>query len=281
MPIFGWRTLFALGGALSLAVGAVLMRYLPESPRYLARHPHRWAELERILRQIGHAVPAGSRFVDLGEKAVARASVGALFTPDFRRDTLVLWGAMFACMLAVYTAFNWVPTMLNGAGLGLRVAGNGLAAFNLGGVVGAICGGLVIARIGSKPTMLTIAAAAVCGAVALALTPITATASALPIVALLGFTGAAINAHPDDALCPCRPRLPDRRARDWRWHRGRLRPRRRRPQHLRRRVGDWRRRQRCVLRAHGNGDGRGLPVPRARLAARAAARPPRRIAARS
>jgi len=194
IPIFGWRTLFALGGALSLAVGAVLMRYLPESPRYLARHPHRWTELERILRQIGHAVPAGSRFVDLGEKAVARASVSALFTPDFRRDTLVLWGAMFACMLAVYTAFNWVPTMLNGAGLGLRVAGNGLAAFNLGGVVGAICGGLVIARIGSKPTMLTIAAAAVCGAVALALTPITATASALPIVALLGFTGAAINA---------------------------------------------------------------------------------------
>ena len=107
---------------------------------------------------------------------------------------LALWGAMFACMLAVYTAFNWVPTMLNGAGLGLRVASNGLAAFNLGGVVGAICGGLVIARIGSKPTMLTIAAAAVAGAVALALTPITATASALPIVALLGFTGAAINA---------------------------------------------------------------------------------------
>ena len=194
MPVFGWRTLFALGGALPLIVAVVLLRFLPESPRYLARRPERWADLERILRRIGHAVPAGSTFVDLGEKAVARASVAALFTPDFRRDTLALWGAMFACMLAVYTAFNWVPSMLAGAGLGLSVASNGIAAFNLGGVAGAILGGLFIARIGSKPTMLTIAAAAVAGAIVLASMPITASSNALPIVAMLGVTGASINA---------------------------------------------------------------------------------------
>jgi AAHS family 4-hydroxybenzoate transporter-like MFS transporter len=194
MPVFGWRTLFALGGALPLLVAVVLVRFLPESPRYLARHPQRWAELERIFGQIGHGVPAGTKFVDLGEKAVARASVGALFTPDFRRDTVALWGAMFACMLAVYTAFNWVPSMLAGAGLGLTVASNGIGAFNLGGVAGAICGGIVIARIGSRPTMLTIAATAVAGAGVLALMPITATSNALPIVAMLGITGAAINA---------------------------------------------------------------------------------------
>ena len=100
---------------------------------------------------------------------------------------------MFACMLAVYTAFNWVPAMLAGAGLGLSVASNGIAAFNLGGVAGAVCGGLVIARIGSRPTMLSIAAAAVAGAVVLALMPITATSNPLPIVIMLGVTGAAIN----------------------------------------------------------------------------------------
>jgi len=194
LPVFGWRMLFAIGGALPLVVAAVLVRYLPESPRFLARRPERWPDLERILARIGHPVAAGTAFVDLGEKAVARASVSALFTPDFRRDTLALWGAMFACMLAVYTAFNWVPSMLAGAGLGLSVASNGIAAFNLGGVAGAILGGLFIARIGSKPTMLSIAAAAVVGAIVLASMPIVATSRALPIVAMLGFTGAAINA---------------------------------------------------------------------------------------
>jgi len=194
MPVFGWRTVFAIGGALPLVVAVVLLKFLPESPRYLARRPERWPDLERILQRIGHPVPAASAFVDLGEKTVARASVAALFTPDFRQDTLALWGAMFACMLAVYTAFNWVPSMLSGAGLGLTVASNGIAAYNLGGVAGAVLGGLLIARIGSKPTMLAISAAAIVGAIVLASMPITATSNPVPIVAMLGVTGASINA---------------------------------------------------------------------------------------
>src|SRR6185295_1077198 len=97
------------------------------------------------LRQIGHDIPRGSQFSDRGEQAIAATSVASLFVPELRRDTLALWGAMFSCMLAVYTAFNWVPTMMTGAGLAMAVASNGLAAFNLGGVAGAVCGGLVIA----------------------------------------------------------------------------------------------------------------------------------------
>jgi AAHS family 4-hydroxybenzoate transporter-like MFS transporter len=194
MPVLGWRALFAFGGILSVLVALILLRFLPESPRFLARHPERWPALERILRQIGHDVPAGSTFVDLTERTVAKASIGSLFAPDFRRDTLALWGAMFACMLAVYTAFNWVPTMLADAGLGQSVASNGLAAFNLGGVAGALCGGFVIARIGSRPTMLTMAAGAVGGAVMLAMTPVVATSPAVRLILMLGFTGALINA---------------------------------------------------------------------------------------
>ena len=172
----------------------MLVRWLPESPRFLARHPERWPELTRILDTIGHRVPAGTRFVDLGETAVAKASIGALFTPHFRHDTFALCGAMFFCMLAVYTAFNWVPAMMTGAGLGIAVASNGLAAFNLGGVAGAIGGGLAIARIGSRVTMVGLSAGAIAGAATLALMPITATAAALPIVVMLGVTGALINA---------------------------------------------------------------------------------------
>jgi AAHS family 4-hydroxybenzoate transporter-like MFS transporter len=194
MPILGWRALFALGGGASVLVALVLLRALPESPRYLARHPERWGELTAILRGIGHDVPANSAFVDRAEQAVARTSIGSLFTPEFRRDTFALWGAMFFCMLAVYSAFNWVPSMLTGAGLGLSVASNGLAAFNFGGVAGAVGGGLTIAAIGSRPTMLTMAAGASAGALMLAATHIGPTSNALTIVAMLGFTGALINA---------------------------------------------------------------------------------------
>jgi AAHS family 4-hydroxybenzoate transporter-like MFS transporter len=194
LPILGWRALFAIGGAMPLVIAAVLNRFLPESPRFLARRPDRWPELAAILRRIGHDVPHGSEFVDRSEQVIVKTSVASLFVPEFRRDTLALWGAMFACMLAVYTAFNWVPTMLTGAGLAISVASNGLAAFNLGGVAGAIGGGLVIMRIGSRPTMLTMAAGAIAGALLLAATPIAAASATLPIVVMLGFTGGLINA---------------------------------------------------------------------------------------
>jgi len=193
MPVLGWRALFALGGILPVLVALILIKFLPESPRFLSRHPERWPALAQTLRKIGHDIPDGSTFVDLTEHAAVKASIGSLFALEFRRETIALWGAMFACMLAVYTAFNWVPSLL-AADFGLAVASNGLAAFNFGGVAGAVCGGLVIARIGSRPTMLTMAAGAVVGTLMLAATPISAATSAASLVLMLGFTGAMINA---------------------------------------------------------------------------------------
>jgi AAHS family 4-hydroxybenzoate transporter-like MFS transporter len=193
LPVLGWRSLFVIGGLMPLALAIILWRALPESPRYLARRPERWPELVQTLRRVGSDIPATASFVDESERYVASASTRELFVPELRRDTLALWCAFFFGLLAVYTAFNWVPSMMTGAGLPLSVATNGLAAFNLGGVGGAIAGGLLIARIGSRITMLTMTAGAILGAIGLAGLPLAATSPHLPIIALLGFTGALIN----------------------------------------------------------------------------------------
>ena len=59
-----------------------------------------------------------------------------MFQPVFRRDTLALWTAFFFCMLAVYTAFNWVPSMLAGAGLdGIAHTGDPAAVQRLLGLL--------------------------------------------------------------------------------------------------------------------------------------------------
>jgi len=54
------------------------------------------------------------------------------------------------CLTAVYSAFSWLPTMLAAEGLSTSVAGSGLAAYNLGGVIGALACALAIARFGSR-----------------------------------------------------------------------------------------------------------------------------------
>ena len=170
VPQYGWRALFAVGGAAAIVVGLVLFRLLPESPFYLAGRPTRRAELIRLLRRIGHDVPADASFVapapERGHKA--RVSVRVLFTPEFRRDTIGLMGAFFFGLLANYLAFIWIVTMLMGAGFSQVVASNNLGVFNFGGVGGAILGALTIQRFGSRVTMLSLSAVAVVCSLAMA-----------------------------------------------------------------------------------------------------------------
>jgi AAHS family 4-hydroxybenzoate transporter-like MFS transporter len=193
LPTWGWRVLFLVGGILPLVLVAVLFKVLPESPRFLARDQHRWPELANLLRRLGHEVPAEAAFVDAAEKAHVRASARDLLVPEFRRDTLALCGSFFFCLLSVYIGTNWVPSMLAGAGFDVGFSSNGLAAFNLGGVVGAILGAILIGRLGSRLTMLSMTVGAILGAVMLATVPI-AGQSGFSVLAMLAWTGGLINA---------------------------------------------------------------------------------------
>ena len=193
LPRFGWRALFLVGGILPLVLAAVLLKVLPESPRYLARRRERWPELAALLRRLGHDVDRDAAFVDGAEKVARRVSARDLLLPEFRRDTLALCGSFFFCLLSVYIGTNWVPTLLTRAGFDVGVASNGLAAFNLGGVVGAILGAILITRLGSRLTMLAMTTGAIAGAAAMAVVPIAAQ-SALAVLVMLAWTGGLINA---------------------------------------------------------------------------------------
>ncbi|HVZ23221.1 MAG TPA: MFS transporter [Vicinamibacterales bacterium] len=193
LPNFGWRILFVVCGVIPLALAAVLLKVLPESPRFLARRRERWPQLVALLRRLGHDVPSDAEFVDAREKAVTRTSVGELFTASYARDTLALCGSFFFCLLSVYMGTNWVPQMLTSSHFSVGTASYGLTAFNVGGVVGAIVGALVIMRFGSRLSMLTMAGLAIAGAMVLSIMQI-GPQDAVPVFAMLAWTGGLINA---------------------------------------------------------------------------------------
>jgi len=191
----GWRALFAAGGGLPLVAAVALARLLPESPRFLARHPARWPELVRHAGKLGRPVPPGAAFEDSTERGVAtRAPISWLFDAEFRRDTIALWCSFFSCLLAVYLGFSWLPTVLAEAGFGPGVASNGITAFNLGGVAGALVSGAIMSRIGSRAAMLTMNVGAIAGAVTLSLMTLSTAAPLAPIMIMLTITGGLINA---------------------------------------------------------------------------------------
>ena len=190
------------------------------------------------MRRMGHAVAADSRFVDSGDRSVGRASIGSLFAPEFRRDTIALWGAFFSCLLGVYLGFSWLTSLLTGAGFDAGTANTGITAFNLGGVVGALLGGMAIARFGSRAAMLTMTGVAIAAAVGL---------SAMTISPAVGVAADHRDAdadrqhdqrRADDDVRAGRARVSEFRAGDRRRHGRRLRPHRRDPHRLHRQLGD-------------------------------------------
>src|SRR5262249_22668810 len=136
LPVIGWRGLFVAGGVCPLLIAAALSPVLPESPRYLARHRERWDELAALLRRMGHTLGQSSAFSDEASASARRGRVLDLFRDGYARDTILLWIAFFSCLVAIYLGFNWLPSVVAGAGLG-RVAGTSVGVFNLGGVAGA------------------------------------------------------------------------------------------------------------------------------------------------
>lgn len=192
LPALGWRALFGLGGVVPIAAALLLARALPESPRYLARRQERWPELRRVLRRMGHLTADDAPF-EWRESAAATIPLRTILAPDWRADTLSLWGAYVSCLFAVYLGFSWLPSIFAAAGLGPTAASAALTAFNLGGVVGALGGGVLITRFGSRVTMLTMTVGAIAAAAALggmSITPDTVAST----IAMLAVAGGLINA---------------------------------------------------------------------------------------
>lgn len=151
LPRFGWPALFFIGGLSPVLFAGVLFLFLPETPRYLARHRNRWTELRPLLGRISQPVGPAKEFMDSVEQSAAKpAGFGTLFSGSLIRDTASLWSACFMCLLVVYSAFSWLPTALVSEGLSTANASYGLAAWNMGGVIGALICAVTVTRFGSR-----------------------------------------------------------------------------------------------------------------------------------
>ena len=115
------------------------------------------------------------------------------FSPAFRLDTAGLFGSFFFCLMVNYVIIQLLPVLLTSlGGFSQPQASRALAISNIGGVIGALVGALIIQQIGSRITMLGMSAIAIGTSVALmgmGLDP----ANAAVLLVLIGVTGALLN----------------------------------------------------------------------------------------
>lgn len=156
IPAYGWQALFLVGGLIPALLAVAMWLGLPESPRFLSTKPQRTGELARLLNRIAgnQRFTATLAYAAESVASAGKSTVGALFTPEFRRDTLTLWLIFFTNVFSVYFFWNWLPTVLASANLSFQISVTGSLYFNLGGVPGALVGSLLTGRYGSRKVLV-------------------------------------------------------------------------------------------------------------------------------
>jgi AAHS family 4-hydroxybenzoate transporter-like MFS transporter len=145
--MFGWPSLFYIGGILPLALAPVLLLALPESIGFLVTKQAAPQKIRNLLARIAPAlhIPPGIRFV-LTDPQLPGIGVRHLFTRGRARGTALIWICYFVTFLILLTNATWTPTLLREAGIGTVSAALVVAAFAIGSVAGTPLGGFLVGR---------------------------------------------------------------------------------------------------------------------------------------
>jgi len=147
IPLFGWRSVFVVGGLAPLLLVPILVRRLPESVRFLAltgRAQERVAELLWSISPRAVFAPA-TQFV-VHEPELTGIPLLHLFRDGRTLVTLLLWVVFFMSLLDLYFLSNWLPTVLNDLGATVSEAAMIGSMLQVGGVVGTFALGSIIDR---------------------------------------------------------------------------------------------------------------------------------------
>jgi AAHS family 4-hydroxybenzoate transporter-like MFS transporter len=147
ITLYGWPAVFYLGGILPLMLLPFLLFGLPESIRFLAACRSRPEEVMRIVRRVD---PAGRYAADcqwlLHEEKVEGFPVKELFMGGRALGTTLLWVVFFSNLLILYFLINWLPAVLQKAGVPIDRAIIGTVVLNAGGIVGGLLLGRLVDR---------------------------------------------------------------------------------------------------------------------------------------
>lgn len=140
-PGYGWRILFEIGGVVPLLILPAIIALVPESLRFLEARGDA-AGLDKVRRRMG---VVGS---ELSSDPGAHGSLRSLFHGERALGTALLTFTFLLSLMLAYFLVNWLPLLARRAGTGMQGAVLGVAALNLGAILGCLTIGRLADRIG-------------------------------------------------------------------------------------------------------------------------------------
>ncbi|MDO5671138.1 MAG: MFS transporter [Corynebacterium sp.] len=146
IPEYGWRSIFAIGAALTAASLVITVFALPESVDYL-RNQGREDKVRKVAARIG----VTSDF-EVREAGVEKQSAGLrdLFRGPFRATTIRLWIAFSLITAGFQFANQWTPKLLTEYGLSAQQGIIGGIMLSFGGTLGSLLYGALTTRIDAR-----------------------------------------------------------------------------------------------------------------------------------
>lgn len=198
VPEYGWRAMFLIGALVPLGLFAVFAFILPESPKFMVRHPSQHAKLARALNRL-----VGEKRFDGTEQFIIQEGDGrssnwfaTIWNKEYAKSTLFIWIAFAMNSFVLYVFTNYLQRILGRAQLPGDLASNAADLFFYGAFFGSIGGAILIGYFGSRLVGSGLALLGVVSAAALGivLAPDMAPATLLVLCLLAGMAANGMQA---------------------------------------------------------------------------------------
>jgi AAHS family 4-hydroxybenzoate transporter-like MFS transporter len=184
LPVWGWQSVFYIGGALPFLLSFLLILYLPESVRFLSQRGDDPRKIAKLMASIAPEIDADNDQLSFeAPGAVPKGvSVKYLFTDGRAVGTFLLWVPNFMNLLLMYVIVNWLPALLRASGMSVSDGVTATSFFSLGGILGTLTEGFLIKFRG--PYKILLAEFGLCG---LFIASMAMMAHSWPLVIILAF----------------------------------------------------------------------------------------------
>lgn len=163
IPHYGWHAVLILGGLLPLLIVPLLLKWLPESVRFLLSRRAPEERIRKIVEKMAPGqLPQGGQFA-MTEKAQREGAVKLVLSKPYFAGSLLLWGSYFMGLFLVYLIGSWLPSLVKDMGMTVTQAALVTAMYQAGGTLGSLFAGWMMDRFNAN---LALAAIYFTGAIA-------------------------------------------------------------------------------------------------------------------
>jgi len=160
IPHHGWRIAFTIGAIPAIYIW-IVRRSVPESPRWYASRG-RYAEANAVVSELEIEVaqvtrqdlPPVQEDSTIGSSGnIARRGFRQLWSPAYRRHTIVLWVLWFGLVFGYYGVFVWLPSLLVKAGYSMVNSFLYVLIITIAQIPGYFSAAYLIDRVGRRPVI--------------------------------------------------------------------------------------------------------------------------------